>query len=420
MSRILSLFVFLAIMCGAIQAQQNAPQQLNKPYVILISLDGFRYDYVERFQPPNLTQFIQAGVAAESMVPSYPSKTFPNHYTIATGMRPENHGLVANTFIDPERGESYKIGKREAVEDGTWYRGTPLWVNAEKNGMVSASYFFVGSEADIQGVRPSYYYPYKHTTPNTERVQQALDWLKLPADQRPHLITMYFSTMDDTGHRVGPQADEELRAALLELDTELGQLFKGVKNIGLPVNIILVSDHGMQQVPVDRMIPEEILENEQMYELANNGAFALVYVRDGVRKKKAFRYLKKREDHFKVYRTKDFPYYSENRSNRRLGDLIVLPDFPYYFKSIRNIGFARKSRNVRGEHGFPPEQQAMHAIFYAQGPAFKTGIKIPAFDNIHVYPLVCHMLGLPIPPYIDGQLSVLAPVLNETIELKSK
>lgn len=407
------MFFLLTMMYGRVQAQQNTPEQLEKPYVILISLDGFRYDYVERFQPPNLQQFIRAGVAAESMVPSYPSKTFPNHYTLATGMRPENHGLVANTFIDPQRGELYRLGKREAVEDGTWYRGTPLWVNAEKNGMVAASYFFVGSEADIQGVRPSYYYRYEHTKPNIERVRQALDWLKLPAGQRPHLITMYFSTMDDTGHRVGPKADEELRQALLQLDADLGRLFKGVAETGLPVNIIVVSDHGMQEVPADKMIPEEVLENEQLYELANNGAFSLAYLNEGVRKGKAYRYLKKREENFTVYRTKDFPYYAENRSEQRLGDLIILPDFPYYFKSIRNIGLAKRSENTRGEHGFPPENKAMHAIFYAQGPAFQSGITIPSFDNIHVYPLICHVLGLPIPPDIDGKLNVLAPVLNK-------
>ncbi len=180
-SRILSLLLLVLLPVWSLLAQQNASSQLDKPYVVLISIDGFRYDYVERFQPPNLIEFIQNGVAAESMIPSYPTKTFPNHYTIATGMTPENHGLVANTFIDPERNDLYRISKREAVEDGTWYSGTPLWVNAEKNGMLSASYFFVGSEADVQGIRPSYYYRYKHTTPNTERVQQVLDWLNLPA-----------------------------------------------------------------------------------------------------------------------------------------------------------------------------------------------------------------------------------------------
>ena len=417
-SRILSLLLLVLLPVWNLLAQQNASSQLDKPYVILISLDGFRYDYVERFQPPNLMEFIQNGVAAESMIPSYPTKTFPNHYTIATGMTPENHGLVANTFIDPERKDLYKIGKREAVEDGTWYSGMPLWVNAEKNGMLSASYFFVGSEADVQGVRPSYYYRYKHTTPNIERVQQVLDWLNLPAEQRPHMITLYFSTMDDIGHRVGPQADEELRSALFELDEVLGTLFDGVKKTGLPVNTILVSDHGMQGVPVEKMIPQEMLENEELYEIAHNGTFSLVYLKEGVRKRKVYRYLKKREAHFSVYKKQDFPYYTANQSNKRLGDLIVMTDFPYYFKGTRAIGFARKNNGERGEHGFPPEHKTMHAIFYAQGPTLKQGLKIPSFQNIHVYPLICNLLELPIPPGVDGKSNVLAPIIERKAESK--
>lgn len=393
-------------------AQQNAPAQLDKPYVILVSLDGFRYDYVDRFQPPNLLKFIREGVAAESMIPSYPTKTFPNHYTIATGLFPENHGLVANTFIDPDRKETYRIGNREAVEDGTWYGGVPLWVHAEQNGMIAASYFFVGSEADIKGVRPTYYRRYQHTTPNGKRVKQALEWLALPAEQRPHLITMYFSDMDDTGHRFGPRANEALQSALMELDRHLGDLFEGAKATGLPVNIILVSDHGMQEVPVERMIPRELLENEDLYELADNGAFGLVYLKEGASEEAAYQYLKEREDHFTVYRIEDFPYYEHNKNNRRLGDLVVLPDYPYYFKGTRAIGMARMAGRERGEHGFPPEHKAMHAIFYAQGPAFKSGARLPAFRNVHVYPLVCTLLGLPVPDNIDGKAEVLRPALR--------
>lgn len=414
-STIYLLFLLLLISATSC-AKKNTGVQIesdDKPYVILVSLDGFRYDYVERFQPPNLTQFIAQGVQAESMISSYPSKTFPNHYTIATGLLPEKHGLVANTFFDPDKGEMYQIGDREAVEDGSWYGGAPLWVNAEQNGMTAASYFFVGSEAAVQGVRPSYYFRYDGGVPNQDRVNQALRWLQLPINERPHLITMYFSDMDDTGHRVGPNDDDALRESLMALDKVLGRLFDGAAASGLPVNIILVSDHGMQGVSADDMIPSESIENEDLYVLANNGALAFAYVKEGVVEKTAYDYLKERENNFRVYRTEEFPYFQANKKNKRLGDLIILPDQPYYFKPLRTIGMARDTGKETGEHGFPPEQREMHAIFYAQGPAFKSGLQIPSFHNIHVYPLVCKILGLPVPEGIDGDLEVLKPVLED-------
>lgn len=407
---IFTLFLFIQ----AAPAQTNLPGQYNKPYVILISCDGFRYDYVERFRPPHLLQFIEEGVRAASMISCFPSKTFPNHYTIATGMYPEHHGLVDNTFYDPERQNLYKISKRDAVEDGSWYKGTPLWVNAEQNGMVSASYFFVGSEADIQGVRPSYFFPYEGSTPNEKRVQQVLDWLALPEPRRPHMITLYFSDMDDAGHRYGPSDDEHIGAALLELDQVLGQLFKGVNATGLPVNIIIVSDHGMADVTPDKLINIDPLEQEGQYRIANNGALAHVYLEQGADREAAYRFLQTREAHFRVYKIEDFPFYRSCRENPRLGDFILLPEYGSYLSNSRRIAQARQGNFKQGgEHGFNPEFLEMHAIFYANGPAFKQGLSIPSFRNVHIYPIVCRILGLPIPEGIDGRVEVLEGILTK-------
>jgi len=224
-----SLFFFFVACQKEVQQVEevviNDDQHLDKPYVILISLDGYRYDYTERFQPPHLSKFVEDGIQAESMLPCFPSKTFPNHYSIATGMYPENHGLVNNTFYDPTKDAIYRISDREKVENGSWYGGTPLWVQAAKSGMVTASYFFVGSEADVQGIRPTYYHRYDGSIPNEERTAAVVEWLKLPATQRPHLITMYFSDMDDIGHRAGPNDDDALKETILDLDETLGDFF---------------------------------------------------------------------------------------------------------------------------------------------------------------------------------------------------
>ena len=227
--------------------------QEGEPYLILISLDGYRYDYTQRFKPKNLTQFIEEGTAAEALIPSFPTKTFPNHYTIATGMLPENHGLVDNSFYEPEKDQVYSMGNRSIVEDGYWYAGTPIWVLAEQNGIKAASYFFVGSEAPVKGVRPSYYYPFDGSVPNLTRISKVFEWLQLPSEERPRLITLYFSDMDEVGHRYGPDNDEKLQDRLDRLDHELGALFEGLKSFDLDINIIIVSDHGMTNVPKENI-----------------------------------------------------------------------------------------------------------------------------------------------------------------------
>lgn len=393
--------------------RQNAASQLDKPYVILISLDGFRWDYVQRFQPPNLSAFIAKGSRAESMISCFPSKTFPNHYSIATGMYPEHHGLVDNSFYAPEKDRVYSMGKREIVEDGAWYGGTPLWVWAEQQGMLSASFFFVGAEADIKGVRPTYWYTYDAKIPEERRVQQALDWLQLPPVQRPHLITMYFSNMDDTGHSYGPNNDEKLREALMTLDTALGKLFAGVDALGLPVHIVFVSDHGMAEVDVDQFMPIEKLENDDLFRTVNNGPLAHFYLKEGVHLDSAYAYLKAREEHWKVYKTDDFPFYRDSITHPRLGQLIALTEFPFYFSYNRSMALLKAKGGKRGEHGFDPEIKDLHGIFYAAGPKIKTGITAPSFRNIHVYPFICSLLQLPIPPDIDGRPEVLEGLIDK-------
>src|SRR6056297_1116144 len=250
----------------------NSDETLNKHYVILVSLDGFRWDYVERFNPPFLNRFIENGIRAKSLIPSFPSKTFPNHYTIATGMYPEKHGLIGNRFYSHKKDQVYSIGNREVVEDGTFYGGIPLWIQAGRSGMVTASYFFVGSEANILGSWPTYYEKYDESIKNEERVSKVLQWLSSHPEKRPHLITMYFSDMDDTGHRYGPNADNELKKTLMGLDKNLESLFEGVKATGLPVDIIIVSDHGMVEVPKENYIPIDPLKNDSLYSIIDNGA----------------------------------------------------------------------------------------------------------------------------------------------------
>ena len=391
----------------------NTAAAQKKPYVILISLDGFRWDYVDKYKPPHLTAFIEGGVKAQSLIPAFPSKTFPNHYSIATGMYPDNHGIIGNVFYSYEKDATYKLSDRTTVTDGSFYMGTPLWVQANNAGMVTASYFFVGTEANIQGIHPTYYYNYDKNVSSETRVDQAIDWLDLPAAERPHFISMYFSDMDNTGHRYGPNNDAELKKSLFALDIVLGDLFKRVKDTELPVQIVIVSDHGMLEVPLDKYIPRETVKNDTLYTTIDNGTIVSIHPKDDGELENIFNQLQEKANHFTVYKTKDTPHFEKAPTSKNWGPLQIIPDPGYYFSSIRSIE-ARKasSRKVFGHHGFDPKLKEMHGIFYAQGTAFKEGYTQPSIQNIHVYPLICKLLGMDIPKEIDGKLEVIQGVLK--------
>jgi predicted AlkP superfamily pyrophosphatase or phosphodiesterase len=414
------LLLFTAVSTFAQQAiqpessvKENKPEHLDKPYVILISLDGFRYDYVEKFKPKHLSRFVKKGVAAESLIPCFPSKTFPNHYSIATGMYPENHDLVNNTYYNPVRGETYRINEREKVEDGSWYKGTPIWVQAAKSGMVTASFFFVGSEANIQGVLPTYYYQYDGSIPNSRRTEQVVEWLQLPEKERPHLITLYFSDMDSRGHAVGPGNEKELNSTLIELDQTLGDFFKKLKKLKLDINLIIVSDHGMADVPMDHFMPFEPYEDDDRWKTVNGGSLLYFYMNEGQDIEKAYQDLKAKENHFRVYKTIDSPYFRAKPENPNNGDIIAVAELGYYFSDARRIARMKKNGvNMTGQHGYPVSHKEMHGIFYAKGPAFKKRTTISSFENIHIYPLICEVLNLKVPEEVDGNKEVLKPALK--------
>ena len=392
---------------------KNSKSSQENPYLILISLDGFRWDYVEKYKPPQLSTFIENGVKAESLIPSYPTKTFPNHYTIATGLYPDRHGILGNNFYSHDKKVTYNIRDREMVEDGSFYHGSPIWIHAAKTGMVTASYYFVGTEANIQGLYPTFYYKFDENVKNEVRVDQAIKWLKMPKEMRPHLITMYFADLDKTGHRFGPNNDEEIKKTLFKLDTILGDLFKGIHETKLPVNIIIVSDHGMLEVPVENYIPIELLENDEMFLTVNNGSIVNIHPKEDNLTDSILQFLRNKEKNFKVYLTGKTPHFEYIPKNINWGAIQVVADDGYYFSDVRSIGLRKVSaRKVFGQHGFDPNLKEMHGIFYANGPAFNKGYISSPIKNIHIYPLMCQILGLEIPTDIDGDIKKIESILK--------
>lgn len=385
-----------------------------KPYAIVISIDGYREDFTKRYAPPTLNRIKSHGSSADALIPSFPPDTFPNHYSIATGMYTENHGIVANHFFDPARKAYYKVSNPLAVRDGSWYGGVPFWVAAERQGIVSATFFWPGSEAEIQGTRPTYFYYYDESIPNLARVDQIKTLLELPASKRPHLVTVYFSTVDTAGHKFGPETPQ-MQKAVLEVDAAIARLVKNTEDLKLPVNFFIVSDHGMQQL---REYRAEYLEDYvDVTELKTTGDISRfsMYFDDEAKMEKVYSVLKQKGKHFNIYKRSEMPARYHYSKNPRCGDLIVVAQAPYLVHLKRKVRDSIHAFSEdHGGHGYDPLLTlTMHGIFYAMGPAIKERGRVPAFENVHIYPLLLKVLGINVLGNIDGDLKVLSPLLNE-------
>lgn len=396
-----------------VPGRQNSVEAQSKPYVIMISTDGFRYDYANKYNAENLLKLSGNGVKAEAMIPSYPSITFPNHWSLITGMYPAHHGLIDNFFYDYKRKETYAMSNKKNAEDGSWYGGIPLWGLAEKQGVVSASLMWVGSASDAGGMRPSYYYPYHEKFTPSEKVEKVVNWLKLPEDKRPHFISLYFPEVDGSGHHYGPDTKETETAVHL-IDKAIGELVQKVNDLGLKnVNFVFVSDHGM--IKVDGGTPLEIpalLFDKTRFDFYNSQTLLRVYVKNLDEVKAVYKELKaNKTDDYEVYLDKKLPKYlhfaTKDDQYNRIGQILLLPKAPKIF-------LEKGKKTSVGKHGYNPRTvPEMKATFYAWGPEFKNNLVIDEFANVNVYPLVADILGLKIDQPIDGKIKVLKKILKE-------
>ncbi len=390
--------------------RMNLSEHLAKPYVVLVSIDGFRSDYIERYQADQILKIGERGIRAQSLVSVFPSLTFPNHYSIITGRYPENHQLVSNTILDKKESRTYKIGDSSEVTSGHWYEGEPIWVVAERAGMLSASFYWVGSEAPIHGVRPTYFKSYDESVPHRARMEQIVRWLELPAEHRPHFLTLYFSSIDSAGHRFGPES-EEVRHRVAEINRDLGILVELLSQIQLPINLIVVSDHGMVGVDPHKVIAlNQLVDDSQMISVGS-GAVVHLFLKGekgGATLDQTYRRLRKIEKrhHFQTYVRSKIPDRFHLKKAKRVGDLVLIADPFYYF--VDHLG----AQLPKASHGWDPERPEMQGIFLAEGPQIQPSSKmISSFENIHIYPFILKMLGLSTPTPYDGQIEVLGRYL---------
>ena len=368
-------------------------------------MDGYRWDYQDRYETPFFDSIQQIGVKAESLQPSFPSKTFPNHYTIATGMYPNTHGLVSNAFYSSLHQDFYKIRDREKVGDGTYYGGEPIWVSAEKQGIKAASYFWVGSEADVKGIRPSIWKQYDGAVSYSARVDSVIGWLDKPYGERPKLCMLYFDEPDRVGHHYGPQSDstqkmvEILDQQLLELTTQINQL--AIKD---SVNIIVLSDHGMGAISSDRyhVINQSIDTSKIEYVLGSNPVYMVKAKASYHQKLKAeFNAL----EGITAWDKADVPEHLHYGTHENIAPIVVVAD------SAWSISVSEPGAYVGGTHGYDPTNKDMHGIFYAFGPSFKKGHTQATFENIHIYELMCSLIGIA-PAENDGHVSNIKDMLK--------
>ena len=372
--------------------------------VLLVSFDGFRYDYMNEIDTPNFDFLKVNGVKAESLAPIFPSFTFPNHYAIATGCYSDKHKILANIFYDFRRKELYSYKKPTTVQDGSWYGCEPIWSTVEKNNMKSASYFWVGSEAEIKGFRPSIYKKYKNGVNPYAKVDTVINWLdENKYEEIPSLITLYFNEPDHAGHVYGPY-DNRTKLEIARSDSILGYLLNSINTSELKdrINIIVVSDHGMEEVSNNKIINIRKYIDENEFDIYDNGPIIQLYSKDV----ENMPYLTTDMiPNVKIFTKQNLPDRFRFKTYNT-GDYILLADSGWMMYD------GDKTNSVKGMHGYDPKELNMHGIFYAYGPKFNQGQVIDTFELIHIYPLICKILN--ISPYSesDGDINVLEGILK--------
>jgi len=385
---LITLFAILIIFPGFRKDNRKS----FKHYVLLVSLDAFRWDYNKIYNTPNLNKFAHDGVKADRMYPSFPTVTFPNHYTIVTGLYPDHHGLINNNFPANDLGLFYRMGDRTAVENPAFYEGEPIWETAEKQGLKSASFFWVGSEAR----HPSYWKKYDESITYEARIDTVIKWLGYPPEKRPELVTLYFDEPDATSHSYGP-VSVQTGKMISRLDSLIGVL--RTKLSALPeakkIDLIILSDHGMSAVSYERYIDLKSLVPARMISSISGGnPVYLINPSDG--KKDSVLFLLNKSTGLKAWSKSQLPQKWHYGTNPRIPEIVVVAD------SSWSIGTRPDASSVRGgAHGYDNSNSDMFSIFYAAGPSFKRNYTFKELNNVDIYNLICRVLNI-IPAKNDG------------------
>jgi len=396
---------WLAAVVVALSVVTAGAQRPPAPILILVSVDGFRWDYIDRGETPNLKALAARGVRAKSLIPSFPVFTFPNHYTIVTGLYPSHHGIIANAFSDPDWSERFTMTSQTS-RDPRWWGGEPIWVTARRQNLRSGAMFWPGSEAPIAGMLPNYLTVFDDEMPNVDRVNHALDMLALPERERPSFLTVYFSEVDHVGHDYGPDSPE-MAEALRHVDASLGLLEAGVEQLHLSdrTAFVVVSDHGMAPLSNARVIFLDDYLDLSRVVVEEWGEVVQLRPRTGS-VDDIYRTIQGRHPSMTVYKRGEMPARFHYRENTRIQPVLALAAEGWEITSrARWKADLERHRKRGGAHGYDPRLPSMHGVFIAAGPRMARGLVAPEFENIHVYDFLCGVLGLT-PAKNDGDPAV--------------
>lgn len=404
-----------ALACALLAACASSPTPKTAsgapPTVLLLSIDGLRADKITPENSPNLARLAREGVRAAGMRPSYPSLTFPNHYTLVTGLRPDRHGLIHNAMSDDSLGD-FRLSDRSAVTNAAWWEGgEPIWVTVEKAGYKSATWSWPGSEAPIQGLHANQWRPYQEGAPMAERIQMVRAWLNgAPDEVKPRLVVTYMEHVDKAGHEYGPDSPE-YAAALREVDAGIGLLLKDMADDGLldRTNIIVVSDHGMATVKPGQAIATEDMVAPEIARLVSHGQSVGFAPLPG-KQAEAEKALLGEHPHYQCWNKAQLPARWHYGSNPRVPPIIC--QMQEGWDALRRVSLTNRPAHDRGSHGYDPALPSMQAVFVARGPSFAQGKQLPVFDNVDVYPLLTRLLGVTARPN-DGNPETLKAALRE-------
>ena len=403
--KILSLIAASFLLAGVPALSSTTPEQedtgsekaeIRDPVTILISIDGFRPDYLERGITPHLSALAAAGIYGP-MRPSFPSKTFPNHWTLVTGKTPDHHGIVGNTMEDSERpGEIFKM----ATQDPFWWsQAEPIWITAEKQDIRTATMFWPGSEVNFNGIRPADWWPFNQKLSNDRRVNAIVDWMRRPSDIRPRLVTLYFDTVDTAGHYFGPAPSDKLHRAIAAVDAEIGRLKHELDALEQTVNFVIASDHGMTETAPQRIIYLDQIMARDQYHLVEDGTYAGLEPLDGNEDALRAAFLRAHE-HMECWDRKNIPAHFAYGKNPRVPSILCLPEIGW----VAYQDVPEWMTGIGGGHGYDHRESDMMAFFLASGPAVNAGGQLPVFDNVNLYSLVARLAGVS-PAASDGSLA---------------
>jgi predicted AlkP superfamily pyrophosphatase or phosphodiesterase len=414
MSRRLALVLLLLLCWYAGAGWAQPPVGDIKPTVILVSLDGWRWDYIHKYSAPTIARLMARGVSSV-LIPSFPTKTFPNHYTIVTGLYPGHHGIVGNTVKDPPTGRRLAMSDRKEVQDPMWWGGEPIWVTVQRAGGITAPLFWPGSEAPIMGEWARFWEPFDEGVPPNARVDRVLRWLDLPIAERPTFLTLYFSDVDGAGHDSGPDS-KAVADAVRRVDRYMNRLIRGLARRRLEdrVNIVIISDHGMAEASTSRVVVLDDYLTLDGIDIIDLNPTLGMFPPSG-REEAVYRALAGAHPRLKVFRKADSPVHWHFRDHPRIPPIVGVVDEGWQVLRRTTLAsqVSRVQRGVIGVHGYDPmEAPTMRGLFVASGPAFKSGgVTVAPFENVHLYQALSAALGVKPAPN-DGDLTVAHSVLR--------